>query len=455
MRIDAVATIARREYLAGVRTKGFWISTFLLPVMMVAMLVLPSLLMMKTRTTLRLAVVDETGRVGARLAERLSGGEDPKGSEPTPAVADPRRPRVGAPDRRPESSRFAIELRSPAGDPAGDLAAQRAALDREVLSGEIDAWIWIGADALTGGKVPYHAESVSNFVTQSVLTGALTRAVSAARLADARIDVATVDRLTADVELETSRVSAEGARQEAGLAGFALAFFLFFLLYTVTLVYGQQVMNGVLEEKTSRIVEVLLSTVRPVELLSGKLLGIAAVGLTQLGLWMVASMALSAPGAIGAIAAGGAMPAGFQLPAVSPMLAVHFLAHFLLGFLLFAALYAAVGAAANDPKEAQQLAGFVVLFVVAPVFLLMTIINDPDSTLATVLSLVPPFTPLLMMLRIAVKSPPLWQILLGYALTTAFVAGLLWLCAKIYRVGILMHGKRPTLAELGRWLRYR
>lgn len=451
MRIDAVATIARREYLAGVRTKGFWISTFLLPVMMVAMLVLPSLLMMKTRTTLRLAVVDETGRVGARLAERLSGGEDPERSGGKPAEADPRRPRVGMPDRRPESSRFAIELRAPAGDPA----AQRAALDREVLSGEIDAWIWIGADALTGGKVPYHAESVSNFVTQSVLTGALTRAVSGARLADARIDVATVDRLTADVELETSRVSAEGARQEAGLAGFALAFFLFFLLYTVTLVYGQQVMNGVLEEKTSRIVEVLLSTVRPVELLSGKLLGIAAVGLTQLGLWMVASIALSAPGAIGAIAAGGAMPEGFRMPAVSPMLAVHFLAHFLLGFLLFAALYAAVGAAANDPKEAQQLAGFVVLFVVAPVFLLMTIINDPDSTLATVLSLVPPFTPLLMMLRIAVKSPPLWQILLGYALTTAFVAGLLWMCAKIYRVGILMHGKRPTLAELGRWLRYR
>ncbi|GMU63844.1 MAG: ABC transporter permease [Acidobacteriota bacterium] len=435
MRVERIATIARREYLAGVRTKGFWISTLLLPVLMAAMLFVPSLLMMKTRTTLRLAVVDETGKVGTRLAAELDAAEQ------APLDASP-----ASRDRRAESSRFAVEVRPTGANTAGE----RAELDREVLEGKIDAWIWIAPEALTGAKVPYHAESVSNFVTQRMLEDALTRAVSTERLGAAGIDAAKVNELTAEVDLETVRVSAEGAKREAGMTGFALAMTLFFLLYTVTLIYGQQVMNGVLEEKTSRIVEVVLATARPVELLAGKLLGIGAVGLSQLGIWMGAALLLSAPGLLASFTS---LPAGVSLPAVTPALAFHFLACFLLGFLLFAALYAAVGSASNDIKEAQQLAGFVVVFVVAPVLFMFTVINDPDSTLAVALSLFPPFMPLLMMLRIAVKMPPLWQVAAGYLLTSAFVAFLIWGCARIYRVGLLMHGKRPTLPELWRWLR--
>ena len=235
------------------------------------------------------------------------------------------------------------------------------------------------------------------------------------------------------------------------MAGFFLAYFLFFLLYTVVAIYGQQVMNGVLEEKNTRIVEVLIATVRPLELMVGKLAGIGAAGLTQLAVWMVAMFVLSAPGLLGALALGGG---GFQIPPVTAPLVVHFLLLFLLGFFLFSSLYAAIGAATNNAQEAQQFAGIVIPFLVGPVLFMMPVINDPDSTLSTVLSLLPPFTPLLMMLRIAVKMPPLWQILAGYVLTAAFVAGLVWLCARIYRVGILMYGKKPTFAELGRWIRY-
>jgi len=148
------------------------------------------------------------------------------------------------------------------------------------------------------------------------------------------------------------------------------------------------------------------------------------------------------------------LPAGVALPTVSAGVAVHFVAHFLLGFFLYSALYAAIGAASNDLREAQQLASSVVIFIVLPVVFAITVINDPDSTLATVASLIPLFTPLLMLLRIVVKTPPVWQIALGYALTAGFVALLLALCARVYRVGILMHGKRPTLAELARWARY-
>lgn len=232
------------------------------------------------------------------------------------------------------------------------------------------------------------------------------------------------------------------------MSGFLLAYLLFFLLYLVVAIYGGLVMNGVLEEKSSRIVEVLLATTTPKELLYGKLFGIGAAGLTQLAVWVTAIALLTAPGVASALAFGDGV-----IPQVAPMVLVHFLFHFLLGFFLFAAMYAAIGAATNSVQEAQPLTGIVVPFLIAPMLFMVTVINDPDSTLAVVLSLIPTFTPLLMMLRIAVKSPPLWQIALGYALTTLFVVALMAACARVYRIGILMYGKRPTFGELARWIR--
>jgi ABC-2 type transport system permease protein len=440
MRVERIATIARREYLAGVRTKGFWISTVAVPLLMAAMLVLPALLLARTRATLRVVVVDGGGRLGERLAAELADEREPA------APRGPESDLSGRP-KREEAARFAVEVRAA----GADADAEREALDREVVAGTIDAWIRLDAGTLSGDKVPYHGESVSNFVTQRVLAGALTRVVSEARLADAGIDPGAVAALTREVELETVRVSAEGARAETGMTGFMMAYFLFLLLYMATLLYGQQVMNGVLEEKSSRVVEVVLTIARPAELMAGKLFGICAVGLTQLGIWFATLLALTAPGLAASLFS---LPAGVTLPSLSLGVTIHFLAHFVLGFLLFASLYAAIGAASNDLREAQQLASGMVILLVLPAVMAVTVINDPDSVQATVMSLIPLFTPLLMLLRIVVKTPPLWQIALGYALTAAFVALLLALCARVYRVGILMYGKRPTLAELGRWIRH-
>jgi len=435
MRPDHVTTILKREYLTRIKSRGFWIATLILPLAMAALVVLPSLIALKSQAKLRMAVVDELGGVASRLEERLARREHP-GTEAEPFDR-----------RRAETASFKVEALTPGSDPA----ARRAELDRRVLAGEIDAWLWISAAGLESGKIEYHAESVSNFITQGQLERALSELVAETRLTRAGHDAAEIAALTRDVDLDTVRVSQEGSRQEAGMAGFFLAYFLFFLLYTVVAIYGQQVMNGVLEEKNNRIVEVLIATVRPLELMVGKLAGIGAAGLTQLAVWMVAMLVLSAPGLLGALAIGGG---GFQIPPVTPALVVHFLLLFLLGFFLFASLYAAIGAATNNTQEAQQFAGIVIPLLVGPVLFMMPVINDPDSTLSVVLSLLPPFTPLLMMLRIAVKMPPLWQILAGYVLTAAFVAGLVWLCARIYRVGILMYGKKPTFAELWRWIRY-
>ena len=437
MRIDPILTIAKREYLSRVKTKGFWIATLLLPIAMAAMVILPSLIAMKSRASQRLAIVDEAGGFGETLAAKLM--ED-DGRKAAPASDSGQK-------RGNKLAQFQVELALL----GVDRAAQRAELDRRVLAGEIDAWLWIAPEGLAKNAVEYHAESVSNFLTQDRLSDVVSEVVGEARLRQAGIDAVQVSELTRELSLKTTRVLAEGSRQEGGMAAFFLAYFLFFLLYMVVLLYGQQVMNGVLEEKSSRIVEVILATVRPIELMLGKLLGIGLAGLTQLGVWLTTMLALSAPAVVGALAL---VPEGSELPQVSLALLVHFLINFLLGFSLFATLYATIGAATNNVQEAQQFAGFLVIFLVAPMFFLIPIINDPDSTQAVVLSMIPILTPMLMMLRIAVKMPPLWQILTAYALTAAFICFLVWVCARIYRIGILMYGKKPTFQELWRWIRY-
>lgn len=434
MRTDQIVTIARREYLTRVKTKGFWIATLVLPAAMAALVVLPSLFLARTKATHRMTIVDAIGGLGERVAAELAAAERDAVREVVGGIEG---------DREPETARF--EATVVAAEP--DAEAQARTLDARVLAGEIDSWIRVDAESLAAGNVAYRAESVSNFLTQRRLERALSEAFAATRLAAEGYDAARVVELTRPVDLTTLKVTAEGTSEEEGMSGFLLAYLLFFLLYLVVAIYGGLVMNGVLEEKSSRIVEVLLATTTPKELLYGKLFGIGAAGLTQLAVWMAALAVVTAPGVASALAFG----AG-TIPQVAPSVLVHFLFHFLLGFFLFAAMYAAIGAATNSVQEAQPLTGIVVPFLIAPMLFMVTVINDPDSTLAVVLSLIPTFTPLLMMLRIAVKSPPAWQIALGYVLTTVFVVGLMAVCARIYRVGILMYGKRPTFAELGRWI---
>jgi ABC-2 type transport system permease protein len=320
-----------------------------------------------------------------------------------------------------------------------------------VLAGSIDAWIWIGRDALSGGAVEYHAKNVSNILTQEVLRDNISAAVRRVRLRDAGYDADRVSELSKPVELKTERISATGSRKEVALAGAAFGYILFFMLYITLAIWGQQVMQGVLEEKSSRVIEVVVSAVKPFELMMGKLAGICAVGLTQFGIWLLTFSILTLPGILAAIAT---LPEGVALPTLTPFMLLNFFLLFVLGFFVFSTVYAAIGAAFNNVQEAQQVAGVAVFFLVIPVFLMFRIINDPSSTFAVVMSLIPVFTPLLMTLRIALEMPPAWQLLLAYALTLGFLWCAVWACGRIYRVGILMYGKKPTFQELWKWMRY-
>jgi ABC-2 type transport system permease protein len=205
-------------------------------------------------------------------------------------------------------------------------------------------------------------------------------------------------------------------------------------------------MSGVIEEKGNRVVEVIVSSIPTRSLFAGKLLGVGAAGLLQFLVWTL-SLALVALYAAGAAAAG-----AVGLPEIPALLLVSFVVFFLLGYFLYAALYAAVGAAVNTVQEAQSLVFPVLLPLVVGMMFFPAVIQSPDSALAVALSLVPPLTPLLMFLRISVVTPPAWQILLSVLLTTAAIAAVLAVAARIYRVGILMYGKRPTFPEIVRWV---
>jgi ABC-2 type transport system permease protein len=437
MRLDNIEIVARREYLQRVRSKGFWLGTVLFPLFAVAMTVLPSLFLARARTSQQVVVVDETGRVAPELLKE----------RPEPKRSNPLRGDRGNDEMERQVSRvqFVVE---PA---AADRKAQDESLAKRVLDKKVDAWIRITPGVLKGDPVEYHGRSVSNFMTQGALERRLSDAVRRVRLAEAGLDADRIGDLSAPVNLKTIRVSKEGSRAEGGAGGFFAAYILFFMLFLALLIWGQQVMTGVLEEKGSRVVEVLVSTVKPFELMMGKLTGICLVGLTQFAIWLLTLIVVSAPGVVAAL---GTMPDELKLPSLAPAAALHFLFFFIFGFMVYASFYAALGAAFNNLQEAQQVAGTMGILFAIPAIVMPMVINSPSSTLSVVMSLIPLFTPVLMPLRIFVEMPPVWQIALGYLLTVGFLFLMVWLCSRIYRVGILMYGKKPTIPELLRWVRY-
>jgi ABC-2 type transport system permease protein len=336
-------------------------------------------------------------------------------------------------------------------EPAADPEAQAAELDRRLVAEEIDAWIPLDEDSLAAGRVEYRARSVSNTITQRVLERSLSAQVREIRLIEAGYDPEEVASLVEDVSLGTVKVTERGSRAEAGQAGFFLAYGLFVLLSMVQLLWGQQVLQGVLEEKTSRVVEVIAAAARPFDLMMGKLLGIGAAALTQFVVWMATAAVLTAPQVIGAMAL---LPDDVGLPEIRVVQVLWVVVFFVLGFFVYSTMYASVGAAFDNLQDAQQMAFLPVHSIILPMLFMFPVINDSSSPLAVIVSLIPLMTPILMPLRIAVEMPPWWQLALAVLLTTGFVVLMVALAARIYRVGILMYGKKPTIKEMWRWLRY-
>jgi ABC-2 type transport system permease protein len=335
--------------------------------------------------------------------------------------------------------------------PAEDSAEQRALLKRQVLDKQLSAAVIIPRDVVESGKVEYLSTNVSAFRLMERLESAVSSAVVHRRLVVVGVAVDQVGPLTKPVDMVAVRISQDLTehRNAATERSFVLSYVLSFLLYMTLMFYGYFVMRGVLEEKSSRIVEVVVGNVRPFELMLGKIVGIGAVGLTQYSIWVVVLLNLSMPGLLIATGQG----AGDTVLISSPWLLFFFVVFFVLGYFLFSTFYAAVGAAFNTEEEAQQLQTLVSLFIALPMALMFVVLDSPDSTLSVILSLFPPFAPMLFFVRMTVQFPPAWQTVLCLVLLVATILGMARIAAAVYRVGILMYGKKPTIAEILRWVR--
>jgi ABC-2 type transport system permease protein len=415
--------ILRREYLERVRTKSFIISTLVLPALMVALMVLPSkLAMLKASGTKRLAVVCANADFARAVQSQLEAGKE-KG------------------EKLDSSPRYKVEIVSTPDE------ATRAALKGRIGAGTLDGYVWLSDDALVSRKISYVARETSDFIEAETMRAALKTALLRQELRARGVAAEDADKLMMAVDLDTVSIKGGQEKKGGGPLQFISAIVLVMMLYMTLILYGVAVMRSVLEEKTSRVMEVVLSSATARELMAGKILGVGAVGLTQIALWVVIGLVATTPGLL---AARSQLSEINLSPAALPAFAVFFV----LGFLLYSALYAALGAMVNSEQEAQQWQFLVIMPIIIPIMMMTYVIRQPNAPLSMWMSLVPFFAPILMYIRVVVETPPLWQIGVCIALLLLTLWGVVALCSRIYRVGILMYGKKPTLPEIVKWIRY-
>jgi ABC-2 type transport system permease protein len=428
-----VWVIIKREYLIRVRTKAFLIGTIISPLLMLGLILLPAFFATRGGGTRHVTVIDQSG--DATLFDAIKSR-----AEATEATDTSGSGRARFANTRYEISRMALQ-------PGDNVEDVKARLSEEVKQDSDRAYVVLPAGVLDTAEPEYYTKNPSDPAIRGV-EQAISSAVIERRLTRAGINPTEVTRYMKSVDMRKIKVGPEGESEDSGVPTFIIAFVMLFFIYITILFYGIFVMRGVIEEKQSRIVEVIVSSVRPFQMMIGKIIGIGLVGLTQYTIWILSAALLSFAGAK-LFASTGA-----ELPKISASLMIYFIVYFLLGYFLYATLYAMVGAMVSSEEDAQQVQFPVTILIIIPMMVFSLVMNNPNSPTSVTLSMIPFFAPTLMMLRIAVDPPPWWQIGLSMILMIVTILGAIWLAARIYRVGILMYGKRPSLAELGRWLRY-
>ncbi|MFN2481899.1 MAG: ABC transporter permease [Pyrinomonadaceae bacterium] len=447
--------IIRREYLQRVRTKAFLFATLLMPLFVVFTAVAPALLFsIKSGGATRIAVVDETGQLYEPVRDSIltSRGEDEEGK----AKAQPQMPAGGMPGAQGSEAqmrqlgkaigqKYEIEQVQTHGRPTEEIKRE---LNGRVKKNELDGYVILPANVLSpGGRAEYRARNLGDMIATSQIRHSLRRAVIEQRMRDAQIDPRRVRDLSKEIEMDALPAK-EGGEKDTGQS-FGLAMGVGLFIYMGILLYGQMIMSSVVEEKTTRISEVLFSSVKSFQLMAGKLVGISLVGMTQFAIWALAFLLLSVYG-VAALASRGMK---FALPGIPPVFFLYAFVFFVLGFFMYATIFMIVGSVVTTEKEAGQLAMPIIFLSVASVYMIFPVIRAPNSPLAFWVSISPFFSPVTMLVRIVTETPPLWQIALSVGIAVATILACTWVAARVYRVGMLMYGKTASIPEVLRWLR--
>jgi ABC-2 type transport system permease protein len=422
-----IFAVIRREYVERIRTKAFWIGTALIPVFFFLYIAIQVATSHRTGGERHIAVVDPTGNLYEPLVADLAARE--KAREQS---------------NEGKGIHWVLERRPP----AADLDAQKETLRKEVLAKKINGYLILDPKLLDKDAAEFYSTSVSELVTTSQLERAINHVLLKDRIARQNLSPSLASELERRVDLKSFKITAKGASEEKGGGIFVVIIFSV-MLYSTFLIYGTQNMKGVIDEKSNRIVEVIIASLRPTELMLGKILGIGLVGLTQYFIWCFFAINLSLP-----VIASRLTTTDMGVPTIPLSMILYFILFFVFGYFLYASIYTAVGAPFNTDQEAQQLALIPVACIVSVWAFFPALFNNPNGGLAVFLSLFPLTSPLAMFMRACVSQPPIWQIALCIALLIVTTIGIAWIAGRIYRIGILMYGKRPTIPEILRWMRY-
>jgi ABC-2 type transport system permease protein len=420
--------IARREYLERVRSRSFLIMTFLIPALMFGVTVVPSLIGSRSAGgNKKIVVAAAAQQTGDNLREQvLTLNKTTPDTNVSPGQRSPL-----------TATRYEVTVQTDVSD------AARKSLTEQVAKKSLDGVIWASDDAVSSRKVDFITRDVSSFMDNATLERAVGQALRRQSLKGKGLTDQDIESALKPVDLTS--VSPYGKDTPNPQVVFFTAFGMVMVMYMTVMLYGMNVMRAVLEEKTSRVMEVMLSIATSGEMMAGKIIGVGAVGLTQVTIWAAVA------GGFPLFMAGAS---GLLKGVLSVKLIFFFGVFFLLGFALYSTMCAAVGAMVNSEQEAQQLQFLIVMPLILSVVILVNVIQYPGSALAFWASIFPLTAPLIMFTRIALQTPVWWQIALSISLMVLTVWGLAFLCARIYRVGVLMYGKKPTFPEIIKWIKY-
>jgi ABC-2 type transport system permease protein len=410
-----VLSIARWEYITKVRTKAFLISIILMPVIIFAFAVLPTLLMEKADTkTKYFGIADLTGWVYDELNRRVQD-------------------EFKLPDGKPNYILKRIQTG------AKDIALIKKVANRKVLDGEIEAYLIIPDNFEDSLRFQYIGENIGNIKDIERFRGVLESIVVERKLSRYGIDRDEAKKITKPVKYNTIRISKRGEEEKANFMSLFFSSYIFIIaLMILVITGGQMLIRSVIEEKSNRVVELLVSSCTSNQLMAGKIIGLGLVGLTQMLIW----------GAIGF-----SIFSRFAVTMIDMEVFILSFVYFILGYLFYAAFFVAVGAPVNSEYEAQQVAGYVSMALVFPIVFAFLIMQNPDSPLIKILSFIPVFTPAFMVARLPIKMPPVWEIAGTITLLILSVIGMIWVAGRIFRIAILSYGKFPNLQELLAWIK--
>lgn len=442
--------VVKHEYKKVVLKWSFLIGTLMLPILAVVFSVVPALIFSIKGEPTRMAIADPSGQVSPRLKANLS--PDKIAAKARQAAEESLKNLT--PSQEDQLKNSASQFQDSfifvdvpvAGQTEDEI---RQTLISKVAANEVDAYLIIPKDVnATDSIFEFRSRKGADFISNETFSDALNSAVRSVRLSNENISEEKLTQLSKRVNLDAKGLDESGG--EKNTDGVMIASFIIGLMIYITLaIYGQAIMGAVVEEKETRIAEILFSSARPFELMLGKLVGVGLAGLTQLGIW-VGSIAV-----VFAFVAAQADLAPFleSVPQITPLMILYFMLFFLVGFFTYAAIFALVGSMVTSMQEGGQFAFPPIMLMLAGFYFSFAVIRDPNSSLSFWVSIAPFLAPITMPVRILAETPPVWQILLALVVNAAAIAGLVWITARVYRVGMLMYGKRATVPEVWKWIR--